>query len=57
MAKIKEREKAIELRKKGMSYSQIREKLGTPKSTLSNWLKDHPLSKERIRELQTSEKR
>jgi hypothetical protein len=34
-----------------MSYSQIKEILGVGKSTLSPWLKDYPLSKERIREL------
>ena len=30
--------KAIELRKKGYSYSIINERLGVSKSTLSNWL-------------------
>ena len=40
------------MRKKGMSYSQIKEKLNVSKSTLSGWLYDMPLSPERIRELQ-----
>ena len=51
MAKYKEKSKAIELRKKGYSYSQIKEKLGIGKGTLSDWLKDYPLSDKRIREL------
>ncbi|MEI7891062.1 MAG: helix-turn-helix domain-containing protein [bacterium] len=34
--------KAIELRKKGDSYSMIVEKLGVSKSTLSSWLKEIP---------------
>ena len=46
------REKAIKLRlDKEMSYSVIREILGVPKSTLSYWLKDYPLSEEKILEL------
>ncbi len=52
MAKVKERQKALELRlKKKMSYSQIKKTLGVSKSTLSYWLRDYPLSKERINEL------
>lgn len=39
------------MRKKGMSYSQIKEKLGVSKSTLSGWLYNMPLSDKRIREL------
>lgn len=37
-----EKQRAIELRAKGMSYSLISEQLGVSKSTLSNWLKDLP---------------
>lgn len=51
MARLADRQKALELRKQGMSYSQIKEILGVGKSTLSPWLKDFPLSKERIGEL------
>ncbi len=51
MAKYKEKSEAIKLRKKGMSYSQIKEKLGIGKGTLSDWLKDYPLSNKRIKEL------
>jgi len=52
MARIQDREKAIALRKQEMSYSQIKKVLGVSKSTLSYWLKDFPLSKERVEELQ-----
>ena len=51
MARFKDREKAILLRKEGMSYSQIKKNLKLSKSTLSLWLRDYPLSKQRIREL------
>jgi len=46
------REQAIFLRiEKQMSYSQIKEILGVSKSTLSYWLRNYPLSTERIRQL------
>lgn len=51
MARFKDHEKAIILRKKEMSYNQIKKILKVSKSTLSTWLRDFPLSKERIREL------
>ncbi len=51
MARIKDKDRAIQLRLKGYSYSQIKEKLGISKSTLSGWLEPYPLSRERIREL------
>lgn len=51
MARLKDHEKALALRRQEMSYSQIKKILGVSKSTLSDWLKDYPLSKERIREL------
>lgn len=51
MARFKDRENALALREKGMSYGQIKKELGISKSTLSGWLKDYPLSKERIKEL------
>ena len=58
MAKPLLREKALSLRKKGMSYSQIKEKLDISKSTLSVWLKEYPLSQKRINELRAwSERR
>lgn len=51
MARFKEHEEAIALRKKEMSYSQIKNILGIGKSTLSDWLKNYPLSEKRIKEL------
>lgn len=51
MARTIDKNKAIELRKKGMSYSQIKKMLGISKSTLSGWLNDMPLSEKRIKEL------
>ncbi|KKP87973.1 hypothetical protein A2456_03450 [Candidatus Nomurabacteria bacterium RIFOXYC2_FULL_36_19] len=52
MARKLDKQKALVMRKKGMSYSQIKEKLGVSKSTLSGWLYNMPLSVKRIRELQ-----
>ncbi len=43
--------KALKLREKGMSYSAIKEKLGVSKSTLSYWLRDMPLSRDKINAL------
>jgi len=40
---------ALELRKLGKSYSQIKKELNVSKSTLSEWLREYPLSKEQIR--------
>lgn len=51
MTKKLDKQKAITMRKKGMSYGQIKEKLRISKSTLSNWLSNMPLSEKRIREL------
>ncbi len=57
MARIKDKEKAIQLRLKGMSYSQIKIELGVNKSTLSGWLKDMPLSDQQFRDLGVIERR
>lgn len=51
MTKHIDRLKAIKLREKGMSYGQIKTKLGIGKGTLSVWLRDMPLSESRISEL------
>ena len=51
MAKKLERRKAIILRKQGKSYSQIKKVIKVSKGTLSCWLRDYPLSKQRIIEL------
>jgi len=46
------REQAIKLRiEDNLSYSAIKDKLGVAKSTLSYWLRELPLSEERIKEL------
>ena len=52
--KTSEREKALTLRAKGMSYSQIKKELNVSKSSLSLWLYNHPLSAERVLELQAN---
>ncbi len=51
MSYIEKREMAITLRKKEMSYSQIKKKVNVSKSTLSLWLRSYPLSPKRIKEL------
>ena len=55
MARTKDKEKAIALRGKGLSYSQIKNELGISKSTLSGWLKDMPLSPERLKQLKNTD--
>jgi len=57
MARFKERERALALRQKEMSYSQIKEILHISKSTLSTWLKNYPLSEERIKLLRDNNQR
>ena len=52
MVKLSEKIKVLSLRKEGKSYSQIKSVVNVSKSTLSRWLENHPLSKERIRTLQ-----
>lgn len=51
MAKKSDKEKALSLRALGWSYSQIKAEVKVAKSTLSVWLRNFPLSEERIREL------
>ena len=55
MSRFKDKEKAIKLREKGFSYSQIKNELGIGKSTLSNWLHDMPLSDARLKELRNTD--
>jgi len=57
MARLRDHEKTLTLRKQGMSYSQIRSIIKVSKSTLSLWLKNYPLSKERIKELRAFSER
>lgn len=49
--KNREREKAIILRKKGFSYSEILKKINVAKSTLSLWLRSVGLSKQQKQHL------
>lgn len=42
---------AIQLRRKGKSYSQIKQQLAVSKGTLSRWLHEYPLSREQLRSL------
>ncbi len=51
MAKHELHDQAIDMRKSGASYTQIKANLGVSKTTLSSWLQDYPLSRERINEL------
>jgi len=44
--------RALELRKKGWSYSAIKTELDISKSTASNWLHKYPLSHEQLDKLQ-----
>ncbi len=46
----KDKNEAIILRESGMSYSAIKERLGVPMSTLSNWFRDQKWSNEIARE-------
>lgn len=48
MARLKDKEIALALRKQGKSYSEIKAKIGISKSTLSGWLHEYPLSKENL---------
>ncbi len=51
MANIVKKEKALILRKEGLSLSEIAQKLSTNKSTVSHWCKDIPLSTHQQRAL------
>lgn len=51
MSKIKEKEKARILRKKGFSYSEILKEISVSKSTLSLWLRSIGLAKEQKQRL------
>ena len=57
MAHVEKRRLAITMRTQGMSYNQIKSTLKVSKSTLSVWLRNFPLSPERLKELQHSDAR
>jgi hypothetical protein len=52
-AKTSDRHRAIELRKQGLSYKDIRKQVPVAKSSLSMWLSDLPLTLEEKRYLKT----
>lgn len=51
MSKVTEKKKAINLRKKGLSYSEILKEISVAKSTLSLWLRSVGLAKEQKQRL------
>lgn len=53
ITKVREVEKAIELRKKGYSYNDILKEVPVSKSTLSKYLKDLPLTQQEKQYLKT----
>ena len=57
MAHREKHTQARKMREKGLPYSQIKAKLGVSKSTLSYWLRDMPLSRERINSLRATSPR
>jgi hypothetical protein len=54
MARIQERQKAINLRLQGWTYNAIKRELGISKSTLSGWLSKYPLTEDQLLLLQSS---
>jgi hypothetical protein len=56
MTRVTDRQRAIELRKKGRTYSEIKQELNIPKSTLSGWLSKFPLTAEQIINITKSSK-
>lgn len=51
MALREKKARAVRMRQKGMSYSQIKSELKVAKSTLSLWLQHMPLSRKQINQL------
>ncbi len=51
MSKIQEQKKAIELRRRGFSYSEILNDISASKSTLSLWLREIKLTREQTQRL------
>jgi hypothetical protein len=56
MARVIDRQKAIDLRKQGKTYGQIKHELGITKSTLSDWLSKYPLSERQLKLLGNNKK-
>jgi transposase len=56
MSRNADRQKVVNLRKQGKTYSQIRKRLGIPKSTLSDWLSKYPLTEKQLEFLKKNRK-
>src|SRR4030042_3344640 len=54
MARRELKHKAIELRKEGKTYGDIKQILNIQKSTLSGWLSNYPLTKKQIKKIEVS---
>ena len=57
MARVNDKKKALDMRKRGKSYSQIKNALGVSKGTLSYWLRDLPLKESDLRKLRDTNPR
>ena len=57
MARVNDKKKALDMRKRGKSYSQIKNVLGVSKGTLSYWLRDLPLKESDLRKLRDTNPR
>lgn len=57
MTRVDDRQKAIDLRSEGFTYSEIIKKLSVPKGTLSGWLSKYPLTKQQLVKLEKRIKR
>lgn len=57
MTKSIERTRAVELRRKGKSYSEIKEIMRVSKSSLSLWLRNIPLTEEQIKKIEGNKER
>lgn len=57
MSKIFEKKKAIGLRKQGLSYNEIRQRVIVAKSTLSLWLRSVGMAKRHIRRITEKQRR
>lgn len=49
--KLKEKQKARELRKRGLSYKEILKRVRVSKDSISRWCRDVPLTKQQLRRL------
>ncbi|PJE64033.1 hypothetical protein COU89_00025 [Candidatus Roizmanbacteria bacterium CG10_big_fil_rev_8_21_14_0_10_45_7] len=57
MALFAKHTQALTLRRLGKSYNEIKQQLNVSKSTLSLWLRNYPLSEERLYQLRTAQRK